>query len=153
MVAIYGKQVRERITLISRTKTYLLILVLVAAAVLVLARKGSRDVAGPSASPVSPRVATLTQQVELVIPLSQLREIPIPDREALLEDFHNAEDALGYEPAMKVEPDSVRPTSLQSGQQLYMDNCSTCHGIGMDGAGEYGPSLNPPPTNLLRSEN
>jgi cytochrome c553 len=48
----------------------------------------------------------------------------------------------------------ILPTegSLQKGKELFLQNCSVCHGEKGDGQGPAAAALNPPPANFLEME-
>ena len=140
----------------SRTKEFLLILALVAVITMILSRKGTREVEStptpvstPSAVATPAAYTSPSPEGSTLLTLSDLQPLPVPDRETLLADYELGEGLDGYEEVRKLEPAPLQPTTLQSGQELFRVNCAMCHGNGLDGSGEGGKALDPPPANLL----
>lgn len=52
----------------------------------------------------------------------------------------------------EIVPHPETMPSLEVGKELYVNNCSQCHGIVGAGDGNLAEGLNPPPTNLIDSE-
>jgi len=51
------------------------------------------------------------------------------------------------------EPPEKTDGLVLVGKQAYLKNCALCHGVELDGTGDGGRSLIPPPTNLRLSQN
>lgn len=133
----------------SRTKEFLLILALVAVITMILSRKGTREVESRGAARLN---AWPTPENIPFISLSSLKFVPTPERSTLMRDLQSAIGTTGYKEVEEIEPMPIRPSSLRFGRELYIANCSGCHGNELDGTGKTGRTLELPPTNLLETD-
>lgn len=63
---------------------------------------------------------------------------------------HHLAMMYGLDPkyATKANPRTATPQTLNSGKNLFQQNCARCHGVNGFGDGPDGANLNPPPANI-----
>lgn len=64
----------------------------------------------------------------------------------MAEDLANADGMAGFEEVMKMTAPSTG--NMDTGKNLFAQNCATCHGATGKGDGAAGAALDPPPRNL-----
>lgn len=69
-------------------------------------------------------------------------------REAMEEDFENADGMAGYEDVLKMEVPPSSPDVVAKGKEVFAANCASCHGEAGMGDGAAGANLDPKPRNL-----